>query len=118
MKELEQQLKSLTLKLVIRIINLQKDITANHNEHVITQNLIKVGTVLGEYIIEIFLPVSVTEAQISFIKLTQTLMKINYCLEIIYASGYLDIKKFESLQHEIKVIDDLLLVFQRESLIK
>jgi hypothetical protein len=108
MKDLEKQLKSLTLKLVIRIINLQKDITANHNEHIITQNLLKIGTTLGEHIIEVFLPVSVTEAQVSLIKSIQVLSKINYWIEIIYASGYLDIKKFESLQNEIKIIQELL----------
>lgn len=118
MKDVEQQLKSLTLKLVIRIINLQKDITANHNEHIITQNLMKVGTILGEYIIEIFLPISTTEAQISLLKSNQILMKINYWIEIIYASGYLDIKKFESLQNEIKIINDLLTVVQTKLIIK
>lgn len=90
-------LKSKSFDFAIRIINLYKYLKKKHGEYIISQQIIKAGTSIGALVRE----AEFAESRKDFLhKLNISLKEANesvYWLELLYATGYINKKMFDSM---------------------
>jgi four helix bundle protein len=91
-------LKTKSFAFAVRIINLFKYLKKKHGEYIISQQIIRAGTSIGALVRE----AEYAENSRDFVhKLYIGLKEANesiYWLELLYATGYIDKKMYESME--------------------
>ena len=90
-------LKIKSFEFAIRVINLYKYLKKRHSEHIVSQQILRAGTSIGALIRE----AEFAESRKDFMhKLYIGLKEANesvYWLELLYATGYINKKMFDSM---------------------
>ena len=96
----ESILKQKSFDFAVRIINLYKFLNSKHNEYIVSQQILKSGTAIGDLIRE----AEHAESRKDFShKLNIGLKEANeivYWLQLLYATEYIDKKMFESMMKD------------------
>lgn len=104
----ENILKEKSFLFAIRIVNLYKFLKAQHREYIISQQLIRSGTSIGAIVRE----AEHAESLKDFIhKLSIGLKEANeskYWLDLLYATGFITQKMFDSLNNDCEELLKLL----------
>ena len=100
----ESILKQKSFDFAVRIINLYKYLKKRHSEYVVSQQILRAGTSVGALIRE----AEFAESRKDFMhKLYIVLKEANesiYWLELLYATGYINKKMFESMHIDASVL--------------
>ena len=101
-------LKTKSFDFAVRIINLYRYLIDGHREYVLARQILKAGTAIGAMVREAEFAESRQDFQH---KLSVGLKEANECiywLQLLFATGYIDRKMFDSLCNDAKVILSML----------
>ena len=86
-----------SLDFAVRIVNLRKFLTTEHNEYVMSKQLLRCGTSIGANVAE----AQYAQSKADFINKLSIALKetneINYWLRLLYETDYLTQKQFSSI---------------------
>jgi len=98
-------LKEKSFAFALRMINLGRYLSSTHKEYVLSKQVLRSGTAIGALIRE----AKFAQSKADFLhKMTIALKEANetdYWIDLLYQSGYIDKKMYQSIQPEI---DELL----------
>ena len=104
-----------SLDFAVRIVNLRKFLTTEHNEYVMSKQLLRCGTSIGANVAE----AQRGQSKADFIaKMSIALKEANeteYWLKLLYRTQYLSNEQFESINNDIQELLGLLVSICRTS---
>lgn len=96
----ESILANKSFDFAIRIVNLYKHLTDNQKEYVISKQILRSGTAIGALQSEACFAESKADFIHKFGIAQKECNETMYWLNLLYRSQYVDLKQFESLNHD------------------
>ena len=104
-----------SLDFAVRIVNLRKYLSKEHNEHIMSKQLLRCGTSIGANIAEAQRGQSKADFAAKMNIALKEANETEYWLKLLYRTQYLSKEQYESINHDIQELLGLLVSICRTS---
>ena len=104
-----------SLNFAVRIVNLRKYLVTEHNEYVMSKQLLRCGTSIGANIAEAQCGQSKADFAAKMNIALKEANETEYWLKLLYRTEYLSKEQYESINHDVQELLGLLISICRTS---